>query len=91
MVYPNGIDWWNAMLFINSVRLRPLQYVLYRILTSALYIPKNPQSTGTIYIVQPKETLKLALTVVVIGPILLAYPFVQKYFVKGIFLGSVKE
>ncbi len=38
----------------------------------------------------PKETLKLAMTVIATGPIVLAYPFVQRYFVKGITLGAVK-
>jgi putative aldouronate transport system permease protein len=38
----------------------------------------------------PKESLKLAMTVVATGPIVLAYPFVQKYFVSGITIGSVK-
>lgn len=39
----------------------------------------------------PTQTLKMALTVVVTGPIVLAYPFVQKYFVQGITIGAVKE
>jgi putative aldouronate transport system permease protein len=38
----------------------------------------------------PKESLKLAMTVVATGPIILVYPFVQRYFVKGIILGAVK-
>jgi putative aldouronate transport system permease protein len=38
----------------------------------------------------PKESLKLAMTVVTTGPIILLYPFVQRYFVKGITLGAVK-
>jgi putative aldouronate transport system permease protein len=38
----------------------------------------------------PTQSLKMALTVVVTGPIILAYPFVQKYFVKGITVGAVK-
>ena len=38
----------------------------------------------------PSETLKMATAIVVTGPILLVYPFVQKYFVKGIMIGSVK-
>jgi putative aldouronate transport system permease protein len=38
----------------------------------------------------PKESLKLAMTVVATGPIVLVYPFVQKYFVSGITIGSVK-
>jgi putative aldouronate transport system permease protein len=38
----------------------------------------------------PKESFKLAMTVVATGPIVLAYPFVQKYFVSGITIGAVK-
>lgn len=38
----------------------------------------------------PSETLKMATAIVVTGPILLVYPLVQKYFVKGIMIGSVK-
>ena len=40
--------------------------------------------------VLPSETLKMATAIVVTGPIILLYPFVQKYFVKGIMIGSVK-
>ena len=38
----------------------------------------------------PTQTLKMALTIVVTGPIILAFPFVQKYFVQGITIGAVK-
>lgn len=83
-------DWSNAMLFISNEKLFPLQYVLYRIQMSAVNIPPEALKSGVVNIKMPKETIKLAMTVVSIGPIICAYPFVQKYFVKGITIGAVK-
>jgi putative aldouronate transport system permease protein len=81
-------DWYNAMLFLNDEKLYPLQYVLYRILTQAQNMALVMNTN--VKIDPPKETIKLALTIVTIGPIVLAYPFVQKYFVKGLTIGAVK-
>lgn len=39
----------------------------------------------------PSESLKMALTIIVTGPIILLYPFIQKYFVQGVTIGAVKE
>lgn len=83
-------DWWHAMLFINKENMLPLQYVLYRILTSAANISEEAAKAGVVRLNLPKESLKLALTVVVTGPIILAYPFVQRFFVSGITMGAVK-
>ena len=47
-------------------------------------------ASGAVMESMPIESMKMALTVVVTGPIIFLYPFVQKYFVKGITLGSVK-
>ncbi len=82
-------DWYNAMLFLSDEKKYPLQYVLYRILTQAQNM-NLVMNASRVRIEVPKETIKLALTVVVIGPIVLAYPFVQKYFVKGLTVGAVK-
>jgi len=81
-------DWWTAMLYVERERLFPLQYVLYQILSSVTVAANIVNNVATLNM--PKETLKLAMTVVSIGPIILAYPFVQRYFVKGITLGAVK-
>ena len=81
-------DWWTPMMFVERQKLFPLQYVLYNIISS-VNISANVASNAS-FVVMPQESLKLAMTVVSTGPILLAYPFVQKYFVKGITLGSVK-
>jgi putative aldouronate transport system permease protein len=81
-------DWWTAMLYVERNRLFPLQYVLYQILSSVTIAANIVNNVATVNM--PKETLKLAMTLISIGPIVLAYPFVQRYFVKGITLGAVK-
>ena len=81
-------DWWTAMLFLQREQLFPLQYVLYRMLSSTNIAASMVKSV--VYINAPRESLKLAMTVISIGPIILLYPFVQRYFVKGITIGSVK-
>ena len=89
-------DWYNAMLYITNEKMQPLQYFLYkqvnnieaykRILESGTGAGGNALAAMSM----PTQTLKMALTVVVIGPIILLYPFVQKYFVQGITIGAVK-
>ncbi|HUZ17283.1 MAG TPA: carbohydrate ABC transporter permease [Spirochaetia bacterium] len=81
-------DWWTAMLYIERSDLYPLQYVLYRILSSATMAANIVNNVATLNL--PKETLKLAMTVISIGPIFLAYGFVQRFFIKGITIGAIK-
>jgi putative aldouronate transport system permease protein len=81
-------DWWTPMMFVERQAIYPLQYVLYNVVSSVNVSSNVVANASTV--VLPQESLKLALTVISTGPILLAYPFVQKYFVKGITLGSVK-
>lgn len=81
-------DWWTAMLYVERPSLFPLQYVLYQILSSVTLAANIVNNVATLNM--PKETLKLAMTVISIGPIVLAYPFVQRFFVKGITLGAIK-
>ena len=88
-------DWYNAMLYIKSDTKYPLQYFLYqqvnnieaykRLLASNLVSADVVSSMSL-----PTQTLKMALTIVVTGPIILAFPFVQRYFVQGITIGAVK-
>lgn len=82
-------DWWTPMMFVERENLWPLQYVLYQILSST-NIASNMINNIAVFNL-PKESLKLAMTVIATGPIVLVYPFVQKYFVSGITLGSVKR
>ncbi|MFC4303813.1 carbohydrate ABC transporter permease [Cohnella boryungensis] len=81
-------DWWTPLMFIEKENLYTLQYTLYRILSSANFSTQIVNSVPRLDM--PKESLKLALTMVATGPIVLLYPFVQKYFVSGITVGAVK-
>lgn len=84
-------DWYNCMLFINNETLRTMQYFLQNMLGSIQALKEIAQSTGEVFEqTLPQETMKMAMTVIATGPILLVYPFVQKYFVKGLTVGAVK-
>lgn len=88
-------DWYSAMLYIKDDAKYPLQYFLYeRVNNIEAYkrlIANNAVSSDVLSALSlPTETLKMALTIVVTGPIILAFPFVQKYFVQGVTIGAVK-
>lgn len=86
-------DWYLSMIFIKNEKLWSLQYFLYSIVSNAEAMRNFVMSRGnatSVNYVLPTESLKMAMTVIVTGPILILYPFVQKYFVKGITVGSVK-
>lgn len=87
-------DWQNALLYIDSNSKKPLQLLLVKIQKSISFLLSNsnvPASAraalgGTI----PQYSSTMATVIIVIGPIMIAYPFFQKYFVKGLTVGSVK-
>ncbi|UQZ34098.1 sugar ABC transporter permease [Paenibacillus sp. PK3_47] len=84
-------DWYNALLFISDDKLMPLQYYLYKMLGNMDGMRKAMMGAGAVVTTAiPTESLKMAMTVVATGPILLAYPFVQRYFVQGLTIGAVK-
>lgn len=84
-------DWYNALLFISDENLMPLQYYLYKMLGNMDGMRKAMMGAGAVVTTAiPTESLKMAMTVVATGPILLAYPFVQRYFVQGLTIGAVK-
>lgn len=83
-------DWYNAMLYINTEAKYPLQYMLYNMLQQTQALARIASQAGIQVQNLPSNSLKMAMAVVATGPIILVYPFVQKYFVKGITVGSVK-
>lgn len=84
-------DWYNALLFVSDDKLMPLQYYLYKMLGNMDGMRKAMMGSGAVVTTSlPTEGLKMAMTIVASGPILLAYPFIQKYFVKGLTIGAVK-
>lgn len=83
-------DWYNAMLYLNEETKYPLQYMLYAIQQQTQALASIASQAGIQVANLPSSSLKLAMAVVATGPILIVYPFVQKYFVAGITIGSVK-
>ena len=83
-------DWYMCMLFIDKKELFDLQYLLYQLMGSIKALREIASQSTISVSSMPIESTKMALTIVATGPIILVYPFVQKYFVKGLTLGSVK-
>jgi putative aldouronate transport system permease protein len=83
-------DWYNAMLYITNYQKFPLQYLLYNMLSSTEAMSRISTAANVSAANMPTQSLKLAMAVIATGPIILVYPFVQKYFVKGITVGAVK-
>lgn len=81
-------DWFNAIMLINDDSLFPLQYMLYKIQSEINALQRL--SPGVPIKSLPGESLKMATAIMTIGPIVLFYPFLQKYFVKGLIIGGVK-
>ncbi|MFX3631528.1 MAG: carbohydrate ABC transporter permease [Candidatus Pristimantibacillus sp.] len=87
-------DWFNAMLFIDKPELTPLQYMLSRIQNNLQYLLENTDSLSTsdatLIANLPQETIRMAMVVVATAPIVLAYPFFQRFFIQGLTVGSIK-
>ncbi len=85
-------EWWNAYLYINDINIKPLQIYLRDTLVSF-----NSQLTSqaqSVMSTQDKvfvQSIQMAAIIITMLPILCAYPFLQKYFVKGVLIGAVKE
>ncbi len=83
-------DWYNAMLFMKTEAKYPLQYMLYAIQQQTQALAAIASQAGIQVANLPSNSLKLAMAVVATGPIVIVYPFVQRYFIAGITVGSVK-
>lgn len=88
-------DWFNGMLYINTASKEPLQVLLQKMQASLDFLKQNSAFSSSadgirMALNMPTDSVRMALTVVVMTPILFAYPFFQKYFIRGITIGSVK-
>jgi len=83
-------QWFNAMLYIEDSSLFPLQYLLMRMLRNLEAMKEMARTTGVAVGDVPANSLRMATTVVAIGPIVLLYPYVQKYFTSGLTVGAIK-
>lgn len=84
-------EWYLSSLYLGStVEFTPLQYHLYEIINTANALRNSVAGSNVTITNLPSNTLKMASAVLATGPIILVYPFVQKYFVSGITVGAVK-
>ena len=88
-------DWFNALLYIDDAKKYPIQYLLIKTENTVQFLQRLSSELGIAVIEAtkfiPKDTLRMAIVVVIVLPIAFAYPYFQKYFVHGLSIGSVKE
>ncbi|WP_294538438.1 carbohydrate ABC transporter permease [uncultured Gemmiger sp.] len=82
-------DWWNSIMLVSNSNMYTIQYYLMK-LKSDLNFMRNLQGGGIGGGFPPTESLQMATAVVTIGPLILLYPFLQRYIVKGLVIGGVK-
>ena len=85
-------DWMSPMLYITEPNLYTLSFLLQNMLLNIQLLMENAAESGVSYQMEqiPSEGARMALCVIAAGPILIAYPFFQKYFVQGMTVGAVK-
>lgn len=83
-------EWYNALLFLPQVKFQPLQYFLYQVINKADFMRSSAAAANVPVVDMPGEGLKMTVAVVSTGPIILLYPFIQRYFISGIVVGAVK-
>lgn len=86
-------DWFNSLVFIQKDQLVSLQYLMYKTMMNLQFLVANSANNGNAgseIAKLPGETVRMAMAMIGMGPIVLAYPFFQKYFVKGLTIGAVK-
>jgi putative aldouronate transport system permease protein len=90
----SGVAYWNDffrnMLLANNGTVNNLQYLLYRITQQIAVMDQNPEVARQLGGSIPDETARMAMIIILMGPIVFLYPSVQKYFIKGLTVGSVK-
>lgn len=83
-------DWWNAIMLVDNKNLYPIQYLLLQLKSQISMLRDLQFLSGSGNVTPPAESLKMAIVIITIGPIVLLYPFLQRYYVKGLVIGSVK-
>ncbi len=85
-------DWWLALLYIENSNLVPLQAVLTRIMNNFTLLTSTMRELPMGLKIQdlPSESMRMGMGLLAAGPILIAFPFFQNYFVRGITIGSLK-
>ncbi|WP_058302780.1 carbohydrate ABC transporter permease [Gorillibacterium timonense] len=83
-------DWFMGLMFVDNEKLFPLQLILRRMVSNMEAAKNLIPASAAISTQAPTYGVRMATTVLTIGPIILLYPMLQKYFVKGLTVGAVK-
>ncbi len=84
-------DWFNGMIYITEPKLYSIQNLLNRMLRDIQFIVQSADIASRVDIGKmPSMSIRMAIAVIGVIPIIIIYPFFQKYFVKGITLGAIK-
>jgi putative aldouronate transport system permease protein len=84
-------NYFNAVMLINNQKLWPLQMLLFNIQSEITAVgSRMMQEMAGVVVNPPNESLKMATAIVTMGPIVLVYPYLQRYFVKGVIVGALK-
>ncbi|QNK59620.1 carbohydrate ABC transporter permease [Paenibacillus sp. PAMC21692] len=88
-------DWFLSLVFITKDANITVQYLMYKTMLNIQFLANNSTAAAAIQAAGgtfrfPSETVRMAMVIIGVGPIIFAYPFFQKYFVKGLTVGAVK-
>ena len=85
-------DWYLPLIFVNNPKIYNIQYLMYQYLLSIQFLSSSSSFSQSSLAFRdlPSESARMAVAVLSIGPIIFAYPFFQKYFIKGLTVGAVK-
>ncbi len=88
-------DWFLSLVYITTNENVSVQYLMYKTMQNIQYLATNSTAMQAIQaaggnVTFPAETVRMAMVIIGVGPIVFAYPFFQKYFVRGMTVGAVK-
>jgi putative aldouronate transport system permease protein len=88
-------DWFLSLIYITTNENVSVQYLMYKTMQNIQYLATNSTAMQAIQaaggnVTFPAETVRMAMVIIGVGPIVFAYPFFQKYFIKGMTVGAVK-
>lgn len=90
-----ALQFWNdftlPLMLITDTEYYTVQYILYKLVSDIAFMStNNGTSMAGQHMTFPAQTVKMAVTVIAIGPIVFLYPLIQRYFVKGVMVGALK-
>jgi putative aldouronate transport system permease protein len=85
-------NFFNCLLLVDNAKYYSLQFTIYTTLNNIRFLLENADKLAGLVKVSdlPSQTFRMAMAVVTVGPIIFAYPFFQRYFIRGLTIGAIK-